>query len=535
MTASLLTRFLAFLLFIGCSTPAQAGLALLTTPQGVLAGMQRDDVSAWFGIPYAAPPTGAQRWHPPRPATGWDGVRPAVQYGPLCPQYLGAIEGRLPAVSEDCLTLNVWAPSTRPAKPLPVIVWLHGGGYFQGSASQTPTAGWGLAQRGVVFVSANFRLGALGFLAHPALSAEGKATDGVPHSGNYGLMDQLQALRWVRANIAAFGGDPDNITLMGQSSGAASATTLATLPAARDLIHKLILHSGSVPRKLRHLSEPVGDWTSMEALGDRFAAALRYGFDADPLPKMRATDWRTLEKAWRVTLSDLQGDGTWHHLGLDGWFLKRAPADVFAAGEQAPLPILAGTTADEGSWFARRGRLDSRERFDGYVAEVYGKAAVEPLRRRYAAHASTAQDWLRSASQLLRDQFRSDLAFTADAERRLTPQVWLYEFRRPPGHVPPGRYAELGDYHSAELPYVFDQLLPGMAGDTWHEALADELADRWVAFAKSGAPNPAGHSAWKAYDSATRTVNLAGSPGTLKLDAPPPVVVASGDHAPAHK
>ena len=511
-------RLLLFVLALCCLAPARAAVALLSTPQGLISGFKRDGVSAWLGIPYALPPLGALRWRPPQPHPGWDGVRPAVEYGPLCPQNLVLIEGQIPPVAENCLTLNVWSPTPRPDKPLPVIVWLHGGGYFQGGASQTPTDGMRLAKRGVVFVSVNFRLGALGFLAHPALSREA-GQSGTASSGNYGLADQLAALEWVRTHIASYGGDPGNVTLMGQSSGAVTATSLATSARARGLFHKLILHSGSVAGKLRRLREPVGDWTSMEALGERFAAALRLGFDADPLPKMRAASWQDVDVAWRRTLAGLRGDGTWHHLGVDGVLLTEAPGAAFAAGRQAPLPVLAGTTADEGSWFARRARLHGRAQFDAYVAEVYGKNAVKPVRQRYAARAKTRDDWLAAASRMLRDQFRADLGFTADAMAKLTPQVWLYEFRRE--HIPGGRFARLGDYHSAELPYVFEGLPPELAGNAWHTALAEELATRWATFAATGSPNPPGRKPWLAYDSATRTVNLAGTPGTTRLSAPP--------------
>jgi para-nitrobenzyl esterase len=224
-----LTRWMGVgLLLASGSLWAQS--ALVRTPSGVLAGLRQDGVAAYLGIPYAQPPVGALRWRAPQGGVVWDGIRPAVEYGPLCPQNLDIVVGPRPRVAEDCLTLNVWTPAGKPAHPLPVLVWLHGGGYFQGGASQWPTDGAALAARGAVVVSVNFRLGALGFFAHPALSAEA-ARDGsddgtgVARSGNYGLLDQLAALAWVQATIARFGGDPGNVTLMGQSSGATTATT----------------------------------------------------------------------------------------------------------------------------------------------------------------------------------------------------------------------------------------------------------------------------------------------------------------------
>jgi para-nitrobenzyl esterase len=251
----------------------------------------RDAVAQFLGIPYAAPPLAALRWQAPRPPAPWTTPRPALEYGVLCPQDLRIVNPPRPPVSEDCLTLNLWTPTAAPTKRLPVIVWLHGGGYFQGSASQWPTDGSRLAARGAVVVTVNFRLGALGFLAHPQLSLEARnPAHPLGHSGNYGILDQIAALEWIRDNIRAFGGDPGNVTLLGQSSGAVTAAVLLSSPRAAGLFHKAILHSGAAPERLRHVAQDQPDWYSLETLGVRFARIIGVpdGGNSIALPILRA-------------------------------------------------------------------------------------------------------------------------------------------------------------------------------------------------------------------------------------------------------
>jgi para-nitrobenzyl esterase len=235
---SLASLLLAFFLV---SSPALAAPSV-AIPQGRLAGTSRDGVAAFRAIPYAAPPVGSLRWRAPAAPKAWRGIRDASAFGPVCPQPPVDWAGHdLDRQSENCLTLNVWTPSLASSARLPVMVWFHGGGYTNGSGSQATYEGTKLAKRGVVIVTVNYRLGGLGFLAHPALSAESP----LHTSGNYGLLDQIAALKWVRANIARFGGNPNNVTIFGQSAGGGSAMLLTISPLARGLFQKAIFESGA--------------------------------------------------------------------------------------------------------------------------------------------------------------------------------------------------------------------------------------------------------------------------------------------------
>jgi para-nitrobenzyl esterase len=224
-----------------CAAPAMAAGPVIDAPAGKVEGSETKDIRAFKGIPYAAPPVGKLRWAPPQPAEGWDGVRDATRFGAACmqpgPRGPSIYAWDLPAMSEDCLSLNIWAP--KDAKDAPVFVWIHGGALTGGSGGDPIYDGSALAERGIVVVSINYRLGALGWLAHPQLSAE--SVEGV--SGNYGLLDQVAALEWVKRNIGAFGGSAGNVTIAGESAGALSVMYLMTAPAARGLFHKAVAQS----------------------------------------------------------------------------------------------------------------------------------------------------------------------------------------------------------------------------------------------------------------------------------------------------
>jgi para-nitrobenzyl esterase len=498
---------------------------LVVTQSGPVVGMQFGSISQFLAIPYAAPPLGALRWRPPQAPAAWTAPRQAYEYGELCPQDLSTVIGARPPVGEDCLTLNIWTPSQH-AKPLPVIVWLHGGGYFQGSASQWPTNGMGLAKRGAVVVTANFRLGALGFLAHPMLDAEGRdAAHPLGHSGNYGILDQIAVLHWVHANIAAFGGDPGNVTLLGQSSGAVTVSVLMSTPLAAGLFHKAILLSGAAPDALRdsqrdQLHGALPDDYSLDTLGVRFARAMGIpGGHPLTLGVLRAAPWQQIVYAWKRTLGALAGDGTYFHLGIDHALLNDAPGVVFRRGQQARIPLLIGTDADEGTWFARHAQLTNAANLRNYLDKVYGEPAASAIDALYAPRQPRSEvDWYRAGSALIGDQVRLNLRNTADAMSAIEPAVYVYEFRRDGPR--PGRFAYLGDYHSAELPYLFDLLPPELPPRD--RLIADDIASRFVAFARSGAPDLAGKPAWPRYRANQRRIHVIGgaSAPAHALDAP---------------
>ena len=284
--------------------PIRAASEQVTVASGMLEGSVESGVSSFKGIPYAAPPVGDLPWRPPQPVTPWAGVRSATAYGSDCAQLPfpgdAAPLGTPPA--EDCLVLNVWRPAERPAEKLPVMVWIYGGGFVNGGSSPAVYDGSPFARRGVVFVSFNYRLGRFGFFGHPALAKESPSGP----LGNYGYMDQIAALRWVQANIAAFGGDPGNVTAFGESAGGGSVLMLLTSPRAKGLFHRAIIESGGgrdglFPTRFLTTAGP-GGHPSAESVGLEFAKADGItGDDAAALAALRALP---AEKAWRATKVD---------------------------------------------------------------------------------------------------------------------------------------------------------------------------------------------------------------------------------------
>ena len=308
------------------------------TASGEVEALLDDGVRVFKGIPYAAPPVGELRWRAPQPAPAWTGVRRAYEFGRACPQGPSK-DIPLADMSEDCLTLNVWSPSRRPGTRLPVMVWLHGGAFENGSAAMPIYDGSNLATRGVVIVTLNYRLGVLGFFGHPQLDAEAKA-EGVP-TANYGLLDQIAALQWVKANIEAFGGDPSNVTLFGESAGGISVLALLTAPSARGLFHKAIVQSGG------------GRWIapSLEASSGKFLAAHQIGEKAAHAfglaPESAIAGLRG--KSWHEILEKLRSAGVEDHTPfLDGQLLTAQMEQVFSDGGEAPVPLILGANSYEG-------------------------------------------------------------------------------------------------------------------------------------------------------------------------------------------
>ena len=329
---------------------------------GLLRGAPGRDpsVTVFRGVPYAAPPVGDLRWRPPRPPVPWWGVRDAVHFGPSCPQARRGL-----AMSEDCLYLNVWTPARSGAERLPVLVWLHGGGFRQGSGADPRFDGEHLARRGIVVVTCNYRLGVLGFLASPELSEE----SGHGASGNYGLLDQIAVLEWVRRTIAAFGGDAARVTVAGQSAGAGSAGFLALSPLARGLFSRAIAQSHA-----RHPGDPELRYlaTSYRTLADAEESGKRLG----PLAVLRGLPWEELadglpEADENVDTGSAAKPPLFRPV-VDGWVIPRGYAETYARGEQNDVGFLAGNNLDEGGAVPERGRLRRRPP---------GRAAGGPARR----------------------------------------------------------------------------------------------------------------------------------------------------------
>jgi len=442
-------------------------------------------VIAYKGIPYAKPPVGDLRWRPPVPAPAWDGVRDAREFGHAClqppPQPASVYYGGMASTSEDCLTLNVWAPAG--ARRLPVMVWIHGGSLVGGSSSESMYDGVKIARHGVVLVSINYRVGLLGYLAHPALSAESPQ-----HlSGNYGLLDQIEALRWVHDNIAAFGGDPKQVTIAGESAGGLSVIALLASPVARNLFVRAIVESGYMP-SYRALHEESFGLPSAEAGGTALATAAGVSTAAE----LRATDLGALFQAGLKT-------GWAPEPVIDGVVLKRQFAETFARGEQAKVPVLAGFNEGEirSLLFLMPKAPDSRS---AYVVDV---------QRRFGAKASDflavypGVDPRADVMASIRDGLYGFAAQYLVRQQAAAGQpAYLYFFRH---STPAERDRDLAAFHASELPYVFGQVGPNaVLGPNWprppltseESQLSEAMMGYWTSFVRDGVPRAPGNPPW---------------------------------------
>jgi para-nitrobenzyl esterase len=456
-------------------------LALDTTVRldsGAVAGTAVDGVAAFKGIPYAAAPSGPLRWRPPQAPARWDGVREAKAFGDACPQpALGMLGGG--RTSEDCLTLNVWTPAKTARERLPVMVWIHGGGFFLGTAGVAQYDGTKLAARGVVLVSVNYRLGPLGFLAHPELSKE------AGRSGNYGLLDQIAALEWVQRNIAAFGGDPKRVTIFGESAGGSSVLLLMVAPPAKGLFHGVIAQSPAVYGSIRYLREMRYALESAEAVGGKFG----------DLAALRAADASDLVKKAGFTADFIFSDNASNFWPIvDGHVLPDDPALLFSSGRFPRIPLMVGVCADEGALFvAAAGKIQAdrlRRR-----ARTLWSGDVERLSKLYPM--ATDEQAADSARRMFGASFflHGARSVARDVSVRGAP-VYFYRFAPA---KPFGMFGNLGATHATEIPYVFGNFTG--APPERDLDLSRAMIDAWTQFAKTGDPNGAGlHPAWPRYD-----------------------------------
>ena len=501
--ARLVTRLLVFAaiaqlarLAPALSAHAAVPTDSLTTASGPIRGMLHPadrQVRAYLGIPFAEPPVGERRWRPPQPPEPWEGVRVCTKFGPSCLQPPGTI---IPDVvgtqSEDCLYLNVWT-TAKTGEKRPVMVWVHGGGFTIGSGAQPIYNGRHFAASGAVLVTVNYRLGPFGFFAHPALSAE--SAQGV--SGNYGLLDQIAALRWVQRNIPAFGGDPDNVTIFGESAGGMSVGCLLASPLAKGLFRRAILQSG-VPGLATPLRGEARRGLSAEAAGVQLAQRLGLKQPAAKSPeaaaKLRAKSAEDLLKAARPRVG-LFGKGQRFWPCIDGHVLPDRPTRIFAAGKHHDVPVLIGTNADEGTLFLRQ--LPIR-RPVGYRLFVRGLFREDAGRVSAMFPVESPDDIKRQVSKLI--TVATFVAPARRAARLLESQrspVWLYHFTR----VSPGAQRRgMGATHGAEVFYVF-KTLPRLGSDSTDAALSQAMHAAWLRFAKTGDPNGGTLPNWPAYTS----------------------------------
>ncbi|MEP6574021.1 MAG: carboxylesterase family protein [Gemmatimonadota bacterium] len=478
----------AVVLMTSCSDPNAAPRA--TVGGETLEGVRSGEVAVFKGIPYAQPPVGPLRWKPPISRLAGAGVRSAAAFGASCMQppsdmvnfitaaakVIGAadkVTDQPLKTDEDCLSLNIWTGSMGSA-PKPVMVWIHGGGNYLGSSSEAMYDGAALARRGVVVVTINYRLGVFGFLAHPALAAES------PHeaAGNYGLMDQLEALRWVQHNIRAFGGDSSRVTVFGQSAGALDVTLLMASPQAKGLFQGAIAESGA----------PMTGMPDLKTSGDAgVALARKLGADTarDPLAALRA-----------MRAGDVLAAASIYGPNVDGWVLPDVAARIFERGEQLGVPLLTGTNALEWASVAPVAPLGFELTAKGYrnwVTAATGPAAPRVLQ---LLPASSAGDVERAGLQLMTYfMFTCPTRLAARAVSKSGHPAYLYQFTR----VPPGA-EKLGAFHLLEIPYVFGNPPAWIPRDQTDDRLRAAIMDYWVRFATTGDPNGGTAPTWPAYE-----------------------------------
>ena len=480
---------IALLLAVACSVRGQppSGTergAPVPVTGGLVSGLELPGgLRVFKGVPYAEPPTGDLRWRAPRPPAAWADVRACEAFGPACPQPERELPGRDPGIqSEDCLYLNVWTSAREAVAPgsagLPVMVWIHGGGFSVGSGALPFYDGAALASRGVVVITFNYRLGPFGFLAHPGLSQE--AQDGV--SGNYGLLDQIAALRWVRDNARAFGGDPGKVTIFGESAGGVAVCWLLATPSACGLFQRAIAQSGTAQR-----SRALRGEGGAEATGVEIAAALGCDRADDPVAALRAVSSEALLQASRPAVG-LLARGNKFGPVMDGVLVPEAPEVALAAGRQAPVPLLVGANADDGATFVPR-RM-SKLVYRVLVRRVFGRDAPRILKRYDPGQEGGATQAL---AELLTDSaFGAPARLTARAVAASGQSAWLYLFSR----VPPGATGRQGARHGLEIPYVFGNLGQILGLSVPDRELSDTMADTWTRFARTGDPNGPGLVTW---------------------------------------
>jgi para-nitrobenzyl esterase len=467
------------------ATPAAAQTLKVTGGEIAQASPTADGVRVYRGLPYAAPPIGERRWAPPQPVQPWTGARPTDAYAPNClqPKRYGDIDPFTPSMSEDCLYLNV-STAAKPGQKLPVFFWIHGGGYGAGSGSEPRHDGEALARQGVVVVTINYRLGVFGFMAHPELTAESPRHA----SGDQALADMIAALRWVKSNAATFGGDPDNVTIVGESAGSDAVNRMMISPEAKGLFHRAIGESGSAFSTTRE------DQTlaQAEAVGQAFAQSL----GGDDLKQLRARSSAEILAAFTAPNADFA-----FRPNLDGWILPAGAAQTFAERQQSDVPLLVGWNRDEGSLFGGFGTKTLQEVLAGRFGPRVGEALAL-----YPAHTPAIE-------QASRQTYAGDLWMGLPTWRWAVAQtktgkspVYVYRFDHAP-KIPDGWFGEanrgkdFGAFHSADIVYVFDhpEIIKAWTTDATDRRVADQMSSYWVNFARTGDPNGAGLPTWTPY------------------------------------
>lgn len=462
-----------FSLIVSCTSKSKILDPVVQTESGLVQGVANASatVTSFKGIPYAAPPVGDLRWKEPQPPLAWEGIRDASEFCASCIQEKQG--SRLPwteefmvqnDISEDCLFLNIWTPARTAEDKLAVLVYIHGGGFVEGSGAIVTYDGDALARKGIVVVTINYRLGALGFLAHPDLTAES------PHkvSGNYGLLDQVVALKWIQDNIAAFGGDPGRVTIAGQSAGAMSVQDLTVSPLAKGLFHGAITQSGASYSRSGSMT--------------RLAEAETMGVDFTS--SKGATSIADLRAMLALEVIKNEPGQPYFRFGtvVDGYFLTGSYMDIFAEGKQNDTPYMTGMNRDE----LRYGGEKSKAYYDLYLADAGEDSAL--------AETTAAREYSRLNAWLWMDH-RSKTART---------KGYIYYFTQA---IPWPEHPEFGAFHTGDVPYFFNNLSkldrPWTTVDT---LVADRMSSYWANYVKTGDPNGDELPDWSAFDPGKKEV-----------------------------
>jgi para-nitrobenzyl esterase len=456
-------------------TSAQEAASIVETQYGRLQGVVGDGVRVFKGIPYAEPPIGPLRWQPPQPVKPWTGTRDALEFGFDCPQQPNPLmQTRAPGQSEDCLTLNVWTPAKPANDRLPVMVWFYGGSFVMGSAASPRFDGEFFARDGVVYVTVSYRVGIFGFLAHPGLTAEQEHH----FSGNYGMLDQIEALRWIKENVAAFGGDPDNVTVFGDSSGAATISLLMVSPLTEGLFQKAILESP-------------GNFRPLAKLADAEAAGLKLGDDVEEL---RRTSPEDLLAKQHLLVPAMRGLTTPRILRAieDGYVVPEDERDLYWSGRFHAVPSIIGTAFDEGTSLTRSWPINDHSDAERVLEENFAQD-LEGAKQLYLNQEESPRQIV--ADMFADTQFNYGAWSMTRALSKRQPQTFRYLFtRRRPG-------IDRGPDHGGEVSYVFNQVdREDLPFDDKDLEVAKAMHSTWIRFATTGDPNGGELPAWPAYN-----------------------------------